>query len=144
MKNIYCIVAPSGCGKTTLVEAMEQKYGYKSIQSYTTRPRRYEGETGHIFVTPEEFRSLGEMCAYTKFDGNEYGVTADLIEQNDLYIIDPAGVEYLRKKYTGEKGIRIIGLSASIDVLVERMAGRGDSDEKIIRRLANDAEEFKG
>lgn len=143
MKNIYCIVGPSGCGKTTLVEALEKKYGFNVIQSYTTRPPRYEGETGHIFVTPEEFKLLGEMCAYTKFDGHEYGVTADLIEQNDLYVIDPAGVEFLRNTYKGTKGVKVIGITAPTDVLIERMQQRGDSDEKIVKRLANDAEMFK-
>lgn len=144
MKNIYCIVGPSGSGKTTLVNALADKYGYKVIESYTTRPPRYEGEVGHIFVSPEEFKALGEMCAYTKFDGNEYGVTADLIEQNDLYVIDPAGVDFLRQKYSGSKGVKVIGLTADVDVLKQRMKKRGDSDEKIEKRLANDAKAFQG
>lgn len=143
MKNIYCIVGPSGCGKTTLVEALEAKYGFKAVQSYTTRPPRFEGETGHIFVTPEEFKALGEMCAYTEFDGYEYGVTSDLIEHNDLYVIDPSGVEFLREKYNGTKGIKVIGITAGTEVLIERMHQRGDSDQKIVKRLANDAKMFK-
>lgn len=143
MKNIYCIVGPSGCGKTTITEALEKQYGYKTIESYTTRPPRYEGETGHIFVTPEEFKALGKMCAYTKFDGHEYGVTADLVDQNDLYVIDPAGLKFFRNNYTGNKNIKVIGITANISVLIERMKQRGDSDEKIIKRLVNDAEAFK-
>lgn len=143
MKNIYCIIGPSGCGKTTLVEALEKKYEFNVIPSYTTRPPRYEGETGHIFVTPEEFKALGEMCAYTKFDGYEYGVTPELLEQNDLYVIEPSGVEFLREKYKGSKGVKVIGITAPTDVLVERMQQRGDSDEKIVKRLVNDAEMFR-
>lgn len=143
MKNIYCIVGPSGCGKTTLVEALEKKYGFSAIQSYTTRPPRYEGETGHIFVSPEEFKALGEMCAYTKFDGYEYGVTPELIEHNDLYVIEPSGVEFLRNTYKGNKGVKVIGITAPTEVLIERMQQRGDSDEKIVKRLANDAERFR-
>ena len=53
-KGIYLIVGKSGSGKTTLVEALK-KYGYTSIESYTTRPKRFEGETGHTFITEEEF-----------------------------------------------------------------------------------------
>lgn len=143
MKNIYCIVGPSGCGKTTVVEALQKKYGYKTIESYTTRPPRYEGETGHIFVSPEEFKALGEMVAYTRFDGYEYGVTANLIEKNDLYVIDPAGVEFLQQQYKGAKGVKVFGINADVDVLVERMFGRGDSEDKVVKRLANDAEAFK-
>lgn len=143
MKNIYCIVGPSGCGKTTLVEALEKKYGFKVVESYTTRPPRYEGETGHIFVSPEEFKALGEMYAYVKFDGHEYGVTSELIEQNDLYVIEPSGVEFLREQYKGSKSVKVIGITAPTDVLIERMQQRGDSDEKIGKRLANDAEMFR-
>lgn len=143
MKNIYCILGPSGSGKTTLSEALNAKYGYKPIESYTTRSPRFEGETGHVFVSQDKFNALGELCAYTQFDGHEYGVTSDLIDKNDVYVIDPAGVDVLRAKYNGIKGIKVIGIVADVDVLVERMEGRGDSDEKIIKRLANDAEMFK-
>ncbi len=143
MKNIYCIVGPSGAGKTTLVERLEELYGFKAVQSYTTRPPRYEGETGHIFVSTEEFKSLGDMCAYTVFDGYEYGVTSDLIDKNDLYIIDPDGVEFLREKYSGEKGIVVIGLCVDRTMAANRMRLRGDSEEKIQRRLANDEKAFE-
>ena len=54
MNNIFLIVGCSGSGKTTITEQLEQKYGLKSIQSYTTRPPRYDGETGHIFISNEE------------------------------------------------------------------------------------------
>ena len=40
---IFLIVGCSGSGKTTITEQLEQKYGLKSIQSYTTRKPRYEG-----------------------------------------------------------------------------------------------------
>ena len=55
MKNIYCIAGPSGSGKTTIAEELKKRYGMKVLESYTTRAPRYEGETGHIFVTPKKF-----------------------------------------------------------------------------------------
>ena len=144
MKNIYCIVGPSGSGKTTIAEALQREYGWVTIESYTTRPPRYEGETGHVFVSEEEFRALGEMCAYTKFDGYEYGVTPDIVEKSDLYVIDPAGLELFKERYQGEKGIQVIGLTVPVEELRRRMKLRGDSEEKINRRLANDAVAFRG
>ena len=39
-KNLYLIVGASGSGKTTVANALEEKYGYKQLQSYTTRPMR--------------------------------------------------------------------------------------------------------
>lgn len=143
MKNIYCIVGPSGSGKTTLANALADKYGYKVIESYTTRPTRYEGEKGHIFVSPEEFKSLGDKYAYNVYDGYEYGITSNLIKENDLYVVEPSGVEDLLKRYRGEKGIKVLALAPGPEVLIERMHNRGDSDEKIVRRLGVDAETFQ-
>lgn len=142
MKNIYCVVGVSGSGKTTLAELLEGKYGLKTVQSYTTRPQRYEGETGHIFVNKEEFDALGEMCAYTNFAGNEYGVTADLVDASDTYVIDVAGVKYLKEKYHGKKNINTITLRCSETVVRNRMAARGDSEEKINERIEHDALAF--
>ena len=144
MKNIYLICGPSGSGKTTLADLLQAKYGYKEVESYTTRPPRYPGETGHIFVTEEEFYDLGALCAYTHFDGNDYGVTPDIIDQNDLYVIDIRGIEYLKKHYHGPKGIVVIAVDV-IDrkVLADRMHQRGDPAVRIEQRMKNDKEEFK-
>lgn len=143
MKNLYCIVGPSGSGKTTVLDALREKYGYKVIESYTTRPPRYPGEKGYHFVSEEEFRSLGKMFAYTKFDEHEYGVTAEALAAGDLYILDPVGAALLREEYQGEKEVQVIGLSVSEVVCRHRMKNRGDSEDKINRRLANDFVAFR-
>lgn len=143
MRNLYCIMGKSGSGKTTLVEELEKKYGLRVIQSYTTRPPRYKGETGHIFVSKEEFDALGELCAYNVFDGYEYGVTLQQIEDNDIYVVDPSGVLSLYENYKGNKKIFSFALSVDADVLVSRMIARGDKEDKIITRLINDATQFE-
>lgn len=143
MKNLYCFVGPSGCGKTTITKALKDKYGYSDIESYSTRPTRFPGESGHIFVSSDEFHRLGDILAYTQYNGYEYGITGNLIESNDLYVVELSGVEDILNRYKGEKAIKVFGIDASADVLIERMEARGDSDEMIINRLAEDAEKFK-
>ena len=81
---IFLIVGCSGSGKTTITEQLEQKYGLKSIQSYTTRPKRSEDEKGHIFVSDSEVPPKTDMVAYTEFAGNRYCATAEQVEDNDL------------------------------------------------------------
>lgn len=107
MKNIYLIVGPSGSGKTMVANRLEEKYRLKQVLSYTERPPRFEGEGGHTFVTPEEFDKLKNLCAYTVFDGHRYGVPAEMVEVSDIYVIDPAGVAYMKEHYSyprrGEK-----------------------------------------
>lgn len=142
MKNIYCIVGPSGSGKTTVSKILERDYGMKLVESYTTRPPRYPDEEGHIFVSDEEFDALGEMCAYTEYDGYRYGVTPEVIDQNDIYVIDPYGVKYLNEHYHGDKGILSIRIGVDSDECLRRMIARGDSPENAYKRLAHDMEAF--
>ena len=70
MKNIYLIAGPSGVGKTTVAQELCKQYGYKEVVSYTDRAPRYPGETGHVFLLPEEFNRLPKLCAYTEFAGH--------------------------------------------------------------------------
>lgn len=150
MNNIYLIVAPSGAGKTTVTELLETKHGLKSIQSYTTRPPRFEGETGHTFVSNEEFDKLVDMVAYTKFAGNRYCATAQQVEENDLYVIDPKGVDYFKESYKGNKQIKIIYIESDLTTRYERMKKRaedngiesGEAVDYALNRIKNDISEF--
>ena len=123
-KNIYLFVAQSGCGKTTITESLENNHDLKSIQSYTTRPQRCNGETGHIFVSDEEFDKLENLVAYTLFNNYRYATTAEQVDTHDLYVIDPKGVEYFKEHYKGEKGIKIIYLTSPLTTRYERMVVR--------------------
>lgn len=136
MKNIYLIVGPSGSGKTMVANRLEEKYRLKQVLSYTERPPRFEGEGGHTFVTPEKFDKLKNLCAYTVFDGHRYGVPAEMVEVSDIYVIDPAGVAYMKEHYSGKKGVKVIGLFAAEEVCKRRMRARGDSKEAVNECLA--------
>ena len=121
---------------------LEEKYRLKQVLSYTERPPRFEGEGGHTFVTPEEFDKLKNLCAYTVFDGHRYGVPAEMVEVSDIYVIDPAGVAYMKEHYSGKKGVKVIGLFAAEEVCKRRMRARGDSKEAVNERLAHDRTAF--
>lgn len=139
-KYIYLVVGPSGSGKTTVISELCRRYGYHSVNSFTTRPKRYSGEQGHIFVTKSEFDELrSKMCAYTMFDGNEYGATSKQVSKNDLYVIDEAGIEYFAKHYKEGKQPIIIYIDANSEQLKSRMAYRGDSEEQIKSRQEVDS-----
>ena len=153
MKNIYLIVAPSGAGKTLLTELLEQEYGYKTIQSYTTRQPRHDGERGHLFITNKEFDELLAneiIVAYTEFCGNRYCATAKQVDENDLYVIDPKGIEFFKNSYKGNKDVKVIYIESSTSTRYERMCQRyqnnGDSrldaSEKALERIENDVMEF--
>lgn len=116
----------------------------KSIESYTTRPPRYEGETGHIFVSDKEYETMkNDMVAYTVFNGYKYWATNNQVEDADIYIIDPAGVEYFKKHYKGNKQVVTVELLAQKKVRYKRMRGRGDSWMQAKKRLMHDRAAFK-
>lgn len=143
MKNIFLIVGPSGSGKSSVSEAVANNLGLKLVNSYTDRPRRSENETGHIFLSKEEFDKLGNFCAYTEFNGYRYGVTKDIIEESDIYIIDPNGVEFFLREYKGNKKPVVIGLTVKSKAeCKKRMLARGDSEHMVESRLFNDDKEF--
>lgn len=109
-KYIYLLAGPSGSGKSSVARKITEWYGFKEVWSYTERPPRYAGEPGHIFVTPEEFDAAGPMCAFTLYNGYRYGVPQSEIDSSLLYVIDPAGIEYMKNHYAGSKGITVIGI----------------------------------
>lgn len=134
---LFLFVGRSASGKTTMANMIEEKYGCKQVQSYCTRTPRYEGETGHIFVSKEEFDNLGELAAYTLYNDNEYGTTFKQLEECNVYVIDVPGVETLLQKEI-DRPIVVIYFDTTVRTRINRMLDRGDSDMAIIARLLQD------
>lgn len=140
-KPLYLFVGKSASGKTTIANLLNDKYGYKQIWSYTTREPRFENEPGHVFVSEDEFDNLGELAAYTFYNGNHYGTTFDQLNESDIYVVDVPGVETLLQNYQGDRPIRVMYFDATVCTRIHRMLDRGDSDMAIIARLLQDEEE---
>ena len=137
-KPLYLFVGKSSSGKTTIARLLEDQYGHKQVQSYTTRPPRYKGEYGHVFVSDEEFQNLGELAAYTFYNGYHYGTTFQQLDECSIYVIDPPGVEYLLRNISCDKTVKIIYFDAAVSTRIDRMVDRGASDMEIIKRLRHD------
>lgn len=143
----FLVVGESGSGKDTIVNKLVKDKGIRRIDSYTTRPRRND-EDRHIFETsyyqwilknPDE-----SIIGYTEFDGHIYWATASQLEQNDVYIIDPDGVRFLRNAYRGKKPVKVIYLNVPAYVRIKRMLKRGDGLRKTIKRFLQDDNKFIG
>lgn len=138
IKPLFLFVGKSGSGKTTIADYLTAHKGYKQVQSYTTRLPRFEEEKGHIFIGEEEFSRLDELVAYTEYNNNKYGVTAEMVDKADIYIIDVPGVKTLLEKYRSKRHIVVFYFDTNIPTRIDRMLDRGDCDAAIVSRIYND------
>ena len=138
-KPLFLFVGRSASGKTTIANMLSEKLGYVQVESYTTRPPRYEGERGHTFVSEEEFNNLRGLAAYTFYNGNHYGTTFDQLNECDIYVIDVDGVKSLLKKLKNStRTVAIFYFDASVHNRILRMLSRGDNNTMVVERLLQD------
>jgi guanylate kinase len=146
--NLIIVSAPSGAGKTTLVqEVLKRVPGVKPSVSYTSRaPRADEVNAVHYhFVTRAEFEALaaqGEFLEWAEVHGNLYGtarraVAALLAEGNDVVLtIDVQGAAQARQLFP--VAISVFILPPSFQALLERLDGRGGANAADLQvRLQN-------
>ena len=151
--RLFVITAPSGAGKTSLIDAvMRDDPSLKISVSYTTRPPRPGEKDGvdYHFVDEPTFRTMreaGEFLESAEVHGNHYGTAKQVILEavkggDDLILeIDWQGAQQVRRLYPQCIGIFI--LPPTIEELERRMRTRGqDSDAVIRRRLENAREEL--
>jgi guanylate kinase len=142
LKTLFCIIGGSASGKDSLCNILE-KCGYNVVKSYTTRPRRENEVDTHIFIKKEDVsKYINKFVAYTKIGDYEYFTTKKQLENNDVYIIDPKGYEYLCEKI---KDIKLVPILINIKECerFKRALNRGDKKEDIEKRFMAEHEQFE-
>src|SRR3954466_3881058 len=143
---LFIVSAPSGAGKTTLVERLvEQLPHLRMSRSYTSRAAR-QGETDGVdynFVTRERFERMAadrEFLEWAEVFGNLYGTcgadTERMLAAGDdvVLVIDVQGARKVRAQGLQTKAVFV--MPPSFAVLEQRLRGRSkDSEAAIQRRL---------
>ncbi|MGR8946801.1 MAG: guanylate kinase [Gammaproteobacteria bacterium] len=153
MSDLIIISAPSGAGKTSLVQAMVAKFDHLVASvSHTTRKKRageVHGED-YFFVSHDVFRSMqqeNKFLEHAEVFGNLYGTSIEQIQAQQakgldvILEIDWQGARNIRARMNNVLSIFV--LPPSIDALRERLVSRGQDNEEVIsKRMAAAAAEM--
>ena len=152
--NLFVVAAPSGGGKTSIVNALlEQDRAIRLSVSYTTRPPR-PGEVDGVhyhFVDEPRFMALmaaGEFLEHAHVHGNWYATSSTWLRQqvnaggDVLLEIDWQGAAQVRGLIPSS--VHVFILPPSLPELRERLEKRGqDTSDVIARRLDAAQEEMR-
>ena len=155
MNKVLIFSAPSGSGKSTVVNHILS--GHKGIEfsvSATSRPPRGEEKDGveYFFYSADIFRLLVRDDKFVEFEevypDRFYGTLKAEVNRiwarGNVIIFDvdvKGGVNL--KKYFGDQALSVFIQAPSVEVLRQRLIGRGtDSAEDIEKRVAKAAEEM--
>jgi guanylate kinase len=144
---VIVVSAPSGAGKTTVIErVLSDVPGIRFSVSHTTRPPRGEEREGvdyHFVDRPtfERLRAEGKLLESAEVHGNLYGTSRAELERaraegrDVLLDLDVQGAAQVRACLP--QAVTVFILPPSYPALEQRLRGRGQDDPATIeRRLA--------
>lgn len=146
--NLYVVSAPSGTGKSSLVNALLEVDSHLQVSvSHTTRAPRGQEQHGreYWFTSKEDFQAMidrGEFFEHAHVHGNHYGTSRKAIEDRiqsgeDIVLeIDWQGALQIKRIFPN--AILIFIMPPSYEELLQRLNRRGeDTPEVIETRMAN-------
>ena len=146
---LYIISAPSGAGKTSLVNALIEETDLIEVSvSYTTRGKRpgeREGVNYH-FVTQDQFKQMiadDRFIEHAEVFGHFYGTSKQRIKEKlkagiDIILeIDWQGAQQVRKQF--EHCTTVFILPPSQPELLSRLQERGQDTQEVIEKRMNES-----
>jgi guanylate kinase len=150
-KKLFIFSAPSGCGKTSLAQALISSRDDVAIAvSYTTRAMR-PGEhdaVDYYFTGTQKFEEMiarGEFLEYARVFDNLYGTSIAAAKelmakgQHVILDIDWQGARQVREHYPQVVSVFIV--PPSVETLEQRLRNRGQDDEATIARRMRGAKD---
>lgn len=148
--KLIIISAPSGSGKSTIIGRIMQDESLRLSFSVsaTTRPRRGEEVNGvdYYYKTVDEFKQMiadDQLVEYQEvYEDRYYGTPKSEVERitglgrNVVLDLDVLGGVNVKRMY-GDRALSIFIQPPSVEVLRQRLIGRGtDSMEDIMARVS--------
>ena len=149
MRQILITVAGrNSAGKSIIAKKVAEALGLNVVKSYATRkPRPEELEKGlencdHIFVSDEEYDKLENITAETEINGARYCTTQEILDNSDIYVIDPKGIKDLKERCGSRYKILQFYIYADADKRAARFVARGETKAKFEAREQSEDEQF--
>jgi len=157
-KGILVVLsAPSGCGKTSIVERLLKRHQdwVRSVSATTRKPRVDEKDVqDYFFYSRQDFEQKvheGKMLEHAVIYGNFYGTPRAFVEEQVakgktvIMTIDVQGTKQIMESWGKEHPLlSIFILPPSIKMLRERLTGRNtESPEEIEKRIEIAQDEIK-
>jgi guanylate kinase len=154
--KVIIFSAPSGAGKSTIVNHILGQHPELEFSiSATSRAPRGQEQHGveYYFFTADEFRQMISEEKFVEYEevyaGSFYGTLKSEVERiwakgnTIIFDIDVQGGVNLKRIF-GEQALSIFIQAPSVDILRERLIGRGtDTMEAIDKRVAKAASEME-
>jgi guanylate kinase len=149
--NLFIVSAPSGAGKSSLLQALRKLYPELKVAiSHTTRTPRPNEINGihYYFVDKFMFMQMvgnGEFLEHAQVFNNLYGTSETEVRQilskrNDLILeIDWQGANQVRRKFPNAQSIFI--LPPSLTALYERLSKRAQDSQSVIAQRMKQAQQ---
>lgn len=150
--NLFCVAAPSGAGKSSLVKALLELDSRLDVSvSHTTRAPRGQEQDGreYWFVDEPAFRAMierGEFFEWAQVHGHLYGTSRKAIEarlergEDVVLEIDWQGALQIKQLFP--HAVLIFVLPPSWDELRQRLTRRGEDRPEVIEtRMVNARQE---
>ena len=148
MSKLIIFSAPSGSGKSTIINyLLTQGLGLEFSISATSRPPRGVERNGveYYFLTPDEFRAKiaadefleHEEVYQDRYYGTLKSEVGRIADKGHVAVFDVDVVGGVNiKKFYGERALSIFIQPPSVEVLSQRLEGRGtDTPDVIAERL---------
>lgn len=151
--KIIVLSAPSGTGKSTIINELMKDPGLRLGFSVSATSRKPRGEEVHgihyYFLTADEFErrvQAGEFVEWAEvYKGTRYGTLVSEVErvtgsgQNLIMDVDVAGALNVKKRF-GNEALLIFVEPPSVQELEQRLRSRATDDEESVRRRLDKAE----
>lgn len=143
---VILVVGKSCSGKSSLIKKICERTNLTALQSYTTRAKRSESDTDHIFVSTEDYtqaKESGTIAIDGELDGNYYYSTIEQLYSADLYTINPEALSRLLDMNLPNIRFVVVYIACPDKIREERAVSRGDDKHKFRIRSYSERQEFR-